>query len=76
MKQLNDSVFSAHSKLWDSVSDYSKIEDDRTFKKFLFKNVFQEDSRHKRDIREATKYIETAVVLDKAMVSILPRRFR
>lgn len=69
-KEGNYSVPSGgDSKSWDSVSDYSKIEDNRKFKKFVLKNVFQQDVRFKRDVREATKYVETALVLDKAMVS-------
>ena len=54
--QLDDSVISAHSKLWDSVSEYSKIKNDRKFQNYVLKNVFQV-SRLKRDVREATKYI-------------------
>lgn len=30
----------------------------------------QEEARYRRDVSEATKYIETAVVIDKAMVSL------
>lgn len=72
--QLDDSVISAHSKLWDSVSEYSKIKNDRKFKNYVLKNVFQV-SRLKRDVREATKYIETAIILDKAMVSLFAEFF-
>lgn len=62
-KESNVSVFSANS-----YDEYSKEEDNKKFKKFVLDNVFHDNKRNKRDVREATKYVETALVLDKAMV--------
>lgn len=33
-------------------------------------NLFFDFSRQKRDVREATKYVETALIVDRAMVSV------
>ena len=66
----DDGVYKKNDKEYKTGNDYySKIENNKKFEKFVLKNVFQQNVRYKRDVREATKYVETALVLDKAMVS-------
>lgn len=39
------------------------------------KNSPKSNERQKRDVREVTKYVETALVLDKAMVRLSLKQF-